>query len=229
MFRKISNSIIALVLIAALGVLALVGIPLLKGEKLYAVLTESMVPTFPVGSIVVVEMVSPEEIQPNDVITFVMPSFDHVVTHRVLSIDAENQVFHTKGDNNEVSDPFPVPFDNLEGRVNSSYPYLGTAVAGMRTTGGIILILWVVAVFLTLVFLPDYLEKRKKEKNGIEPDGQEAPQTTAKISRKARKQEQMRLERKRMFEQRPDPPQQEQGRTPAPKKYVYTKASATKP
>ncbi len=47
MFRKISNIIIALFLVCALGILAMVGIPLILGNQLYAVLTASMEPTYP--------------------------------------------------------------------------------------------------------------------------------------------------------------------------------------
>ena len=198
MFRKISNVIIALFLVCSIGILAVVGIPLLMGNQLYAVLTASMEPTYPVGSIVVVKQVTPEEIKEQDVITFNLPAFDHVVTHRVLQVDSEERQFYTKGDNNPAADPFPVSFDDLEGRVEYGIPYLGHVVSNMRTPGGILVILWIVLAVVLLLFLPDLFSKKKTEEE--QPEGEEKSEKKTKTKkRKPSKQEEMRKRRDALY------------------------------
>lgn len=159
MFRKISNAIIILFLVCALAVLAVLGIPFLLGNKLYAVKTASMVPTYPIGSIVVVKSVGPDAIKENDVITFRSDAFTSLVTHRVIKVDAENREFYTKGDNNKNPDFHPVPFDYMEGKVIFGIPYLGNIVTGMRTPGGILIMLWILLGIALLLFLPELAKK----------------------------------------------------------------------
>ena len=53
--------------------------------------------------------------QVGDAITFVLNEDLDVVTHRVISIDAENEHFYTQGDANDAPDGAPVYFKNLIG------------------------------------------------------------------------------------------------------------------
>ena len=46
--------------------------------------------------------------QVGDAITFVLNEDLDVVTHRVISIDAENEHFYTQGDANDAPDGAPV-------------------------------------------------------------------------------------------------------------------------
>lgn len=163
MFRKISNVIIILFLVCTLAILAVLGVPFLMGNKLYAVKTGSMIPTYPIGSIVAVKTVAPESIKEQDVITFRLDAFTSLITHRVIAVDAENREFYTKGDNNNDPDSYPVSFDNLEGKVVFGIPFLGTLVAGMRTPGGILIMLWILLVIALLLFLPELVKKEPKK------------------------------------------------------------------
>lgn len=164
MLRKICNVLIALVILCALALIAVLGIPLVMNNALYAVQTASMEPTYPVGSVVIVQPTSAEEIAVGDVVTYNASGFDTKVTHRVIRVDAENRLFYTKGDNNANEDFYPVPFESVEGRVTRMIPYLGHVVANIRTPGGILVLLWVVLIVVVLLLLPDLLDKRKKIK-----------------------------------------------------------------
>lgn len=172
MFRVICNIVIAIIVIGALAILVVLGIPLVMGKQMYAVLTASMEPTYPEGSIVVVEEFQPEQVQVNDVITYAMENFDVVITHRVMEIDSEQQYFYTKGDNNAAADFAPVHFSQMIGKVEYGIPVLGAFIANIRTPGGILLIVWVVLIVILMLVLPDLIdrvrdagkEKRKAER-----------------------------------------------------------------
>lgn len=68
MLRRVCNILLAIILLCGIGLTAVLGIPLLMGNKLFAVLTSSMEPTYPVGSIVVVKPVEAEQVDRKSVV-----------------------------------------------------------------------------------------------------------------------------------------------------------------
>lgn len=118
------------VLLAALAALALVVVvPRLAGATAYTVLTGSMEPGMPPGTLIVVKPAAPEEIGVGTVITFQLESEQPaVVTHRVMSqaVDDEGApVFQTKGDANTVPDGAWVRPVQIRGEKWYAVPYLG--------------------------------------------------------------------------------------------------------
>jgi len=116
---------VALVLtVAVLG-------PRLSGATPYTVLTGSMRPTYPPGTLVVVKPVDPDRIRIGDVITYQLESSKPAVaTHRVIEIThnlAGETRFTTKGDANESADADPVRPVQVRGKLWYSAPYLGYA------------------------------------------------------------------------------------------------------
>ena len=75
----------------------------LVGLTPYAVLSGSMEPEYPVGSLVYVKAVDPLDVEVGDAITFSLPS-GTLVTHQVYQIDAESRAFRTQGIANIASD-----------------------------------------------------------------------------------------------------------------------------
>ena len=157
--KKIWN-LVSWVLVAAVVVLAV----LLAGVRLvgltpYAVLSGSMEPTYPVGSMIYVKAADPADVKVGDPITFYL-SEGLIATHRVVSIDEAG--FHTKGDANNAEDGTPVARENLIGRPQFHSP--GLYIAGCAALG-----------ILALMFVPELLDaadaadkrdaekKRKKE------------------------------------------------------------------
>jgi len=119
-----------LVILGVAAVLAAsVLVPRIGGATPYTVLTGSMEPTYPPGSLVVVRPVEPESIHPGDAITYQLESGKPaVVTHRVVSqgVDGAGEiVFGTQGDANEDPDPRLVRPVQIKGEVWYSMPYLG--------------------------------------------------------------------------------------------------------
>ena len=109
---------------------ALFLLPSLGRLDLLVVLSGSMQPLFNPGDMVVVEETGPDSITVGDVIAFHPPDAKDektLVTHRVVDVvvNGSRLYFRTKGDNNEDTDPFLVPAENVVGRAVFSLPYLG--------------------------------------------------------------------------------------------------------
>ena len=88
-------------------------IPRAFGYEIYTVISGSMEPAIPTGSLVYVKYIQPEEIQTEDVIAFYGTDADgSIVTHRVVSNSAAMGNFITKGDANSDNDMNPIPYAN---------------------------------------------------------------------------------------------------------------------
>jgi signal peptidase len=117
------------VLVAALAVVLIV-VPKATGSLPLSVLTQSMEPTLPPGTLVVVRPVAADDIEVGDVVTYQITSGQAaVVTHRVIAVASSSdggRTFTTKGDNNDVADSRPVLPEQIRGTVWYSLPALGT-------------------------------------------------------------------------------------------------------
>lgn len=122
------------------------------GFKILAVETGSMGRVCPVGSLIITEICSPEDIQAGDVISFIANEELVMVTHRVVEVDSENRCFYTKGDANNIVDGNPAAFENLIGRMKYRIPKLGYITIWAHTKGGktvIVLGFMLIAVCVT--------------------------------------------------------------------------------
>jgi signal peptidase len=94
--------------------------------KPVVIMSDSMVPIFARGSIVVVQQrYDPLDIQVGDIIQYSADTI--MITHRVVAIevgDESKRIFITKGDNNSSYDS-PVKDNQIVGVVRSTVPYLG--------------------------------------------------------------------------------------------------------
>jgi signal peptidase len=153
--RYLLTPLLALVLLC-LAVLV-TPLPEYFGWQLLPVLSGSMEPAIPVGSIVAVHPVPARALHVGDVITFAdRGNPDVLVTHRVVSLEerAGQQVAVTKGDANNTTDSWNVPIDQTVGRVNFSLPYvgylvvwLGSSTVKLLALGGVLLLLLVPPVW----------------------------------------------------------------------------------
>ena len=96
MFGRIWNALLTTLIVAAAALaIAFAGVRLV-GLVPYAVLSGSMEPELPVGSLVYVRAVDPSEVAVGDTITFELES-GTLVTHEVYEIDAAAREFKTHG------------------------------------------------------------------------------------------------------------------------------------
>lgn len=117
--------ILGLVAVVTVAVL----VPRAAGGTPYTVLTGSMRPDYPPGTLVVVRPVATEDVRSGDVITYQRESGDAtVVTHRVVTVStslAGEVTFTTRGDANDAVDPVPVRPVQVKGRLWYAVPHLG--------------------------------------------------------------------------------------------------------
>ncbi|MDO4990557.1 MAG: signal peptidase I, partial [Eubacteriales bacterium] len=97
------------------------------GFEVYNVISGSMEPALPEGSLVLVRPVESEDVEIGDIIAF--DSNGSVVTHRVVANRTFEGKFVTKGDANEEEDINDTPYDQVIGRVEKHVPRLGAVMS----------------------------------------------------------------------------------------------------
>lgn len=102
-------------------------LPRLLGYNAYSVVSGSMEPALPVGSVVYVESAGVSQIRAGDIIAF--DDEGTVVTHRVIESRPQEGAFITKGDANPSLDIKPTPYWKLIGRVKLCVPLLGRVLS----------------------------------------------------------------------------------------------------
>ena len=120
-------SFVLLMFIIFLGVILIVA-PKIAGATPLTVLTSSMEPGLPPGTLVVVKPIKAEDVRVGDVITYQIRSGDPaVITHRVIAIDSDSTgdlSIITQGDNNDTEDD-PVRPIQVQAKLWYAVPYLG--------------------------------------------------------------------------------------------------------
>lgn len=153
-FLNLLGSIIMLAVILLCLVLAA---PRLAGIKTFVVISGSMEPAIPVGSMVYSKAVDPKTLETGDVIVFYSSNAPQgggtgeviPVTHRVVLNDTTNGEITTKGDANEKNDISKVAYLNVEGKVIFHIPQMGYLAAPLSSmTGKIALALIILAGYI---------------------------------------------------------------------------------
>jgi signal peptidase len=167
--RLLGPAFLALSLVV-FGVLALG--PRTGRYRTATVLTASMRPTMPEGSMVLTTPVRPADLRVGDVITYRIPVEDRrLVTHRVVEIvrPGPTPVVRTQGDANNGVDPWTA---QLKGgtvwKARGAVPHVGYVAEWLRQPQASRLLVLFVPFFLAALWLKD-----------IWGDDDEAPMTTA--------------------------------------------------
>lgn len=104
-------------------------VPLAAGGRTLTVLSGSMSPAIPAGSVVVVRPVDPATLSVGDVISYAttdpVTGQSELVTHRVIAVSA-NGLLTTQGDANQTPDDRQVTPAQVRGEAWFSIPYLGS-------------------------------------------------------------------------------------------------------
>lgn len=134
--------------------------PRLFGFHIYTVVSGSMEPAIPIGSLLYIQEAQPEEMEKEDVIAYYGGrDSTAIITHRVV----ENRVlmgeFLTKGDANQTNDMTPVPYDNVIGRVERSIPAAGKVAEMFTSREGKILAGGLIAAAILLQLLAALAER----------------------------------------------------------------------
>ncbi|KQS00698.1 hypothetical protein ASG12_07490 [Williamsia sp. Leaf354] len=119
-----------LVLLFLVGILlAAIVVPKIAGAQPYTVLTSSMTPKYPPGTLIVVRPVVAADLDIGDVVTYQIRSGEpDVITHRIVGVTFDqqgNRIFTTQGDAVGKPDARPVQRAQIRGELWYSIPYLG--------------------------------------------------------------------------------------------------------
>lgn len=149
-------------LTVVLAGLAMTGIglgPRTGAYQTLTVLTGSMHPEIPAGSLVVVRPVAASAIRPGDIVTINAPiPGAPVVTHRVTEIveAGSSPVIRTKGDANTHPDPW---LARIEGgrvwKVAMTVPHAGAAVSRLRSPAMRPILLYAIPGLIAMVWLAE--------------------------------------------------------------------------
>lgn len=98
----------------------------LAGFQFISVRGHSMEPTFSPGALLIARSASPATVQAGDIIAFSGMAGEPAIVHRVIALQAgSTPVATTMGDNNPVTDPYPVVLRGAVPRIVWSVPQVG--------------------------------------------------------------------------------------------------------
>jgi signal peptidase len=130
----------------------------------------SMEPTIHTGSLAFTHYQHPNTLQKDDIITFIRPAKEHdFITHRVFSLKTEDgfTTFKTKGDHNQITDPWSLAGGGVVGKVMFTIPYLGYFMAFLSSKLGIFLFVLVPSVYIIIEeinYIKSLFSKERKHK-----------------------------------------------------------------
>ena len=170
--KIISNTLLVLVILLAI---LLMGVRAF-GVDMLTVLSPSMEPNYPTGSLIYLVDIDPSELKTEDVITFRIAE-NTTATHRIKEIipdevDPDILRFRTKGDNNEDYDGKLVEANRIEGKVVFCIPHLGRLATYIQSPPGIYVAIGVALGIIFFVMTVDMVTDEKKSKNENKEKGE---------------------------------------------------------
>ncbi len=131
---SITGTLLIVIVIMLCSLLVLPGI---FGFHMYHVISGSMEPAVPVGSLLYVRSGQPEDVEEGGIIAFYSSLEDGgVITHRVVKNNVVSGTFITKGDANEKEDPSPAAYADYIGEIALTVPYMGKLLTVMTSLYG---------------------------------------------------------------------------------------------
>lgn len=149
----------------------------LGGVRVFNIISESMIPKYNIGDVLVVKSIEPQNIKVGDDIAYIgqESTFNQkIVTHQVIKIDYENgeYIFHTKGIANILEDPL-VHQNQVFGKVVYKIWILSFISKILSNVYGVffgifvpivVLIFWTILKLKGLVEVEEYEEEIKPKK-----------------------------------------------------------------
>ncbi len=156
------NILGTVILLAVILTYLPLSMPRYMGYEVYSVVSPSMEPAIPEGSVVYVEPTRPELLEVGDVVAY--HTGTSVVTHRITVNQRVVGELTTKGDANEEEDPVKVGYTMVIGKVTRHIPYIGSLMAVYASPIGKAYALVFAACGLMFNLLASRMRARKREK-----------------------------------------------------------------
>ncbi|MEG2522270.1 MAG: signal peptidase I [Anaerovoracaceae bacterium] len=145
-FDILSNIVLALII-----VFIIMAVPIIAGFKPVVVLSGSMEPTYPVGSIIYHRSTSFEKLSVGDPITFKAEGNSTMITHRIVVKNDLSRTVVTKGDANKTEDINQVKEENIIGKATKfAIPYAGYLVTFTKRIPVIIILAGILIISFAL-------------------------------------------------------------------------------
>lgn len=129
------------------------------GYRMLPVLSGSMVPTLPVGTLAVVKPIPADQARDGDVVTFKNPQGDFLTTHRIVSIRRRadgSRLFRTQGDAVPDVDPWTLRAPEGRGRfglVKLDVPLAGYALVYIQRPQTALYLVWASVILIAALLL----------------------------------------------------------------------------
>ena len=147
-------------------------VPRMIGYDVYNIISGSMEPSIPVGSLIYVEAAVPADIQEGEVIAY--HGRGSTIAHRVVQNRLVEGEFVTKGDANPEEDLNAIPYTSLVGRVKYHIPWIGSFLAIYTSAVGRLYVICFAACGAMFNMLAGRLRSRARERRREEEGNQKA-------------------------------------------------------
>lgn len=140
----------------------------LGGYSIYTIITESMVPKYNVGDMVIAKKIPITELKVNDDIVYLGNKNDFagkIVTHQIIEIEKKGNelYFHTKGIANMIEDPL-VEENQILGKVVMKGTILSLISKIVNNPYGFYFVIFVPFAILLVMEIIDFIEEKKERK-----------------------------------------------------------------
>lgn len=175
----------------------------LGGYRIFTVVTESMVPKYKVGDVILVKEEEKSNIQIGDDVTYMgkIGSYaDKIVTHQVIEIEMGNDgllKFHTKGIANEDEDPL-VSEEQIYGVVQTKLQIVTFLNGIINNMYGMY---FLIIIPLAIIMFTEFKSFKEEKIDYDEDDDEDLEDNQEKtIDKKAKKRKEKRAKRRRRYE-----------------------------
>ena len=175
LIRRITGIVGYLIIGALVVIIALVFVSNMQGKATFVfgyttmwVRTESMEPTIPARSYILVQKIDPAQVAVGDVIVFSSDDPDlngANNTHRVIEILNGGTEFRTQGDNkmtNPGADKYTAKSEKVVGRYVRNLPVLTTFGRVMSTSTGMMITFTIIFAIFVAIYVPDMIRASKR-------------------------------------------------------------------
>lgn len=135
------------------------------GYKAYNITSSSMQPSIHEGDVVIIKKINTkEEVKEGDVVSYEKDG--QIITHRIINISENNGKIQyvTKGDNNNVEDLSRIGFEDIQGVVAITIPYLGNILTMLENQIFILIVLLIVLLLYLYKINKDEKSEMRREK-----------------------------------------------------------------
>ena len=139
-------------------------IPRFWDVSVFNIVSGSMETTINVNDVIVIKKIAQDELEKGDIITYKKQD-GTIVTHRIVAIHKENEnIYTTKGDNNDVEDEEKIKYSQVHGKYLFKIKGMGNFVEELQKNNGLISVALIIIIF---VIIKNGNDKKKEHRKTI--------------------------------------------------------------